>query len=46
VVTRDYLRRELEELRELLTELQQQAPKDGEAASKSDDSDRRSKRPS
>src|SRR6476619_2571277 len=42
VVTRDYLRRELEELRELLTELQ---PPSGEAASKSDDSERRSKRP-
>jgi uncharacterized membrane protein len=45
VATRDYLRRELEELRELLLELQPQAPTDGEAGSKSDDSERRSKRP-
>ena len=46
VATRDYLRRELDELRELLTELQPlQAPTDGEAASKADDSERRSKRP-
>jgi uncharacterized membrane protein len=46
VATRDYLRRELEELREKLTELQQpQTPSDGDAASKSDGSERRSKRP-
>ena len=46
VATRDYLRRELEELRDLLTELQPpQAPTDGEAASKSDGSERRSKKP-
>ena len=46
VATRDYLRRELEELRELLTELQQpQPPADGEAGTKSDGSERRAKRP-
>jgi uncharacterized membrane protein len=46
VATRDYLRRELEELRELLVELQPpQAPTDGEAPTKSDGSERRSKRP-
>jgi uncharacterized membrane protein len=45
VATRDYLRRELEELSERLTELQPQTPSDGEAASKSDGSERRSKRP-
>jgi uncharacterized membrane protein len=45
VATRDYLRRELEELREKLTELHQpQTPADGEAATKSDGSERRSKR--
>jgi uncharacterized membrane protein len=47
VATRDYLRRELDELREMLAELQpSQAPTDGEAATKSDGSERRSKRPS
>jgi len=45
VATRDYLRRELEELHEMLSELQPHAPTDGEAASKSDDSERRSKKP-
>jgi len=46
VATRDYLRRELEELREKLTELQQpQSPEDGEAATKPEVSERRSKRP-
>jgi uncharacterized membrane protein len=46
VATRDYLRRELDELREMLAELQPpQAPTDGEAASRSDGSERRSKRP-
>jgi uncharacterized membrane protein len=46
VATRDYLRRELEELRELLVELQpQHVPSDGDTTSKSDGSDRRSKRP-
>jgi uncharacterized membrane protein len=46
VATRDYLRRELEELHEKLIELQQpQPPADREAASKSDGSERRSKRP-
>jgi len=46
VATRDYLRRELEELRETLTELQQpQTPPRQDAASKSDGSERRSKRP-
>jgi len=46
VVTRDYLRRELEELRDILTALQQpQAQADGAAAGASDGSERRSKRP-
>jgi uncharacterized membrane protein len=46
VATRDYLRRELEELREKLTELRQpQTPSGRDAASKSDGSERRSKRP-
>jgi uncharacterized membrane protein len=46
VATRDYLRRELEELQEKLIELQRpQTPADGEAASKSVGSERRSKRP-
>ncbi len=46
VATRDYLRRELEELREMLATLQpSQTPADGEATSKSDGSERRSKRP-
>ncbi|HTI74929.1 MAG TPA: DUF1003 domain-containing protein [Mycobacterium sp.] len=46
VVTRDYLRRELEELRDMLTDLQQpQASADGAAAGASDGSERRSKRP-
>jgi uncharacterized membrane protein len=46
VATRDYLRRELEELREKLTELMPpQTPADGDAAPKSDNSERRSKRP-
>ncbi len=47
VVTRDYLRRELEELREKLTELQQQpqGAADGDTASRPDGSERRSKRP-
>jgi uncharacterized membrane protein len=46
VATRDYLRRELEELREKLTELQQpQTARDGDAASNPDSSERRSKRP-
>jgi uncharacterized membrane protein len=45
VATRDYLRRELEEMRDMLTELlQPQSPTDGDAASKSDHSERRSKR--
>jgi uncharacterized membrane protein len=45
VVTRDYLRRELEELREILTELQQPTTaraRDG--AGKADGAERRSKR--
>jgi uncharacterized membrane protein len=47
VATRDYLRRELEELREKLTELQQpRSPGDGDAVSKSDGSERRARRPS
>ena len=47
VATRDYLRRELEELRELLVALQpQHPPTDGEPTSKPDGSERRSKRPS
>ena len=46
VVTRDYLRREFEELQEKLIELQQpQTQADGEAARKPDGSERRSKRP-
>jgi uncharacterized membrane protein len=46
VATRDYLRRELEELRDLLVELQpQQAATDTETSSKSDGSERRTKRP-
>jgi uncharacterized membrane protein len=46
VATRDYLRRELEELRDKLTELMPpQTTSDGDAASKSDNSERRSKRP-
>ena len=46
VATRDYLRRELDELQEKLIELQQpQTPADGEAARRSDGSERRSKRP-
>ena len=46
VVTRDYLRRELEELGERLTELQQPQPaSDGKAASKSEGPERRTKRP-
>jgi uncharacterized membrane protein len=46
VATRDYLRRELEELREKLIELwQPQTAADGDTASKSDVSERRSKRP-
>jgi uncharacterized membrane protein len=46
VATRDYLRRELEELRERLTELHQpQTSSAGDEASKSDGSERRAKRP-
>jgi uncharacterized membrane protein len=46
VATRDYLRRELDELRETLMEMQQpQTPSDGDAASKSDGSERKAKRP-
>jgi uncharacterized membrane protein len=46
VTTRDYLRRELEELTERLTELQQPPPaQDGKAKSKSEASERRAKRP-
>ncbi len=47
VATRDYLRRELEDLREKLTELQQQpqGAADGDTASRPDGSERRSKRP-
>ena len=44
VATRDYLRRELEELHEKLTELHPQVSADGDAASKPDGSERRSKR--
>ena len=44
VATRDYLRRELEELREMLTGLQQQATTGGDGAGKSVVSDRRSKK--
>ena len=43
VATRDYLRRELEEMREMLTGLQQQATTGGDGAGKSDASERRSK---
>ena len=46
VATRDYLRRELEELREKLTELQQPAsPTRRDGAGKPDPADRRSKKP-
>jgi uncharacterized membrane protein len=46
VATRDYLRRELEELQETLTELlHPQTPSEGDAARKPDGSDRRAKRP-
>src|SRR5215216_872550 len=46
VATRDYLRRELEELREMLAELQQpKAGPDGDAAATGDGAERRSKRP-
>jgi uncharacterized membrane protein len=46
VATRDYLRRELEELREMLAGLQHvHGPADGEPATKSDGSERRTKRP-
>jgi len=46
VTTRDYLRRELEELSEKLTALQQPpTPTDGDAATKSDGSERRAKKP-
>ena len=47
VATRDYLRRELEELREKLTELQPAASRrrTGTAASKPDGSERRAKKP-
>ncbi len=46
VATRDYLRRELEELHEKLTELQQPTTATGrDEAAKSDGSDRRSKKP-
>jgi uncharacterized membrane protein len=46
VATRDYLRRELEELREKLTELQQPTTPTGrDGASKPDPADRRSKKP-
>ena len=45
VVTRDYLRRELEEQRERLTDLQPPQPAgDKEASSKADGSDRRAKK--
>jgi uncharacterized membrane protein len=45
VVTRDYLRRELEELSDRLAELQQpHAASDGQASSKSEGSERRTKR--
>jgi uncharacterized membrane protein len=45
VATRDYLRRELEELHEKLAELQYPQPSaDGDVANKSDGSERRSKR--
>ena len=46
VATRDYLRRELEELSERLTDLLQPQPtSDGKAPSKSDSSERRTKKP-
>jgi uncharacterized membrane protein len=46
VVTRDYLRRELDELTERLTEMQQPQPaSDGKAATKSEGSERRTKKP-
>ena len=46
VVTRDYLRRELEELTERLTEMQQPQPApDGKAAAKSEVSERRTRKP-
>ncbi|HTH87507.1 DUF1003 domain-containing protein [Mycobacterium sp.] len=46
VATRDYLRRELEELSERLTDLLQPQPtSDGKAPSKSDGSERRTKKP-
>ncbi|MBU9766236.1 DUF1003 domain-containing protein [Mycobacterium sp. TNTM28] len=44
VVTRDYLRRELEELRELITDLGSAPDGDRAAPSKADGSERRSKR--
>jgi uncharacterized membrane protein len=45
VATRDYLRRELEELREKLTELQQPTPPTGrDGAGKADPGDRRSRK--
>ena len=45
VATRDYLRRELEELREILTDLQPPQPAGGkDAAVKADGSDRRAKK--
>jgi uncharacterized membrane protein len=45
VATRDYLRRELEELREMLAELQQpKTESDRDAAGRSDGAERRSKR--
>ena len=44
VATRDYLRRELEELSERLTESRSSQPADGETASRSDGSERRAKR--
>jgi uncharacterized membrane protein len=47
VATRDYLRRELDELRELLADLHEPQPTAGpHGASKTDGSDRRAKRPS
>ena len=46
VVTRDYLRRELDELTERLAEMQQPQPtSDGKAANKSEGSERRTKKP-
>ncbi|OBB21200.1 hypothetical protein A5761_03630 [Mycolicibacterium setense] len=44
VVTRDYLRRELEELRELITELNPQPDPDRPTSSKVDGAERRTKR--